>query len=287
MTEQAPKPEVAAKAAEELSRIDTSPIESLMRMNADREWLVDLCKRAEEQREGVPQAVADRVVRDYERRIDALETEARPIWEQARGELSRLREIHTRLRGNLDSALLDRQEIEFRHAIGELEKEFFARKHEAAAAEAEQCQKQFDEADAVLARFLELIPEEPEPPTEPAREEESPTIVSAEAPSAPGGSTAVVPVGRLVAAGAEERSFVLDSAATIGRTPDNDIAINARAVSRRHARIEMTSGGYIIRDLGSGNGTFVNDERIEEHGLTHGDHVRFGTEAFLFYSSPS
>ena len=50
----------------------------------------------------------------------------------------------------------------------------------------------------------------------------------------------------------------------IGSAPDNDVALTDRAVSRRHAEIRMTPNGLLLRDLGSTNGTFINDVRITE-----------------------
>jgi hypothetical protein len=308
--------EVAAAAAGELSQIDSSPIETLTRLKTDRERLESLVQRATENREGVSDVVYQRVIHDYDGRIQAVEAEARPLRELARGEFRKLRDIHGRLRTALDAALLDRQEIDFRHSIGEMEEADFQTQHEAAAAVVEKCQAQFDETEVVRQRFLALIPEEPEPPapkpaptpapkqapTTPAaaaaarggtmagRENEPATLATPlpplpPKPEAASGAvlgTMAVPVGRLVAEDDSGSSFLLGTSSTVGRTSDNDIPVNARAVSRRHARIDMTGEGYVLKDLGSGNGTFVNDERIEERLLKNGDHVRFGTEKFVF-----
>ncbi|NCC32171.1 MAG: FHA domain-containing protein [Chloroflexia bacterium] len=54
---------------------------------------------------------------------------------------------------------------------------------------------------------------------------------------------------------------------TIGRDGANDIVIDHPLASRRHARLEQTEDGFVLRDLESTNGTFVNQERIE--GLVH------------------
>jgi pSer/pThr/pTyr-binding forkhead associated (FHA) protein len=45
----------------------------------------------------------------------------------------------------------------------------------------------------------------------------------------------------------------------------------------------VTADGYTIKDLGSGNGTLVNEERIEEAALKDGDRICFGTEYFVFH----
>lgn len=75
-----------------------------------------------------------------------------------------------------------------------------------------------------------------------------------------------------------EREFELTLVqSTIGRSPDNDIPIPDPEVSRRHAQIVQRGSGYAIIDLGSTNGTFVNDVRVTElTPLQHGDLIRLG-----------
>ena len=69
---------------------------------------------------------------------------------------------------------------------------------------------------------------------------------------------------------------------TIGRTPDNQIVVPVREVSRKHAEIVLTEAGYNLRDLGSPNGTFVNASRITEHRLSEGDRIAIGGQVFVF-----
>jgi len=64
---------------------------------------------------------------------------------------------------------------------------------------------------------------------------------------------------------------------TIGRGRDNNLLINDPSVSRKHAMIQQTPMGTILRDLGSGNGTFVGQRRIIEYKLSPGDIVTFRT----------
>jgi len=62
---------------------------------------------------------------------------------------------------------------------------------------------------------------------------------------------------------------------TIGRWPDNDVAIDDRWVSRYHARIVRQERCYLIEDLDSKNGTFVNGQRLEApHELVDGDQIQ-------------
>jgi ABC-type multidrug transport system ATPase subunit/ABC-type multidrug transport system permease subunit len=71
---------------------------------------------------------------------------------------------------------------------------------------------------------------------------------------------------------------------TIGRLPENDVAIPSSAVSRHHARISTVPGGHWIVDLGSRNGTQLNGERFrgESRWLANGDTVVVGGEALRF-----
>lgn len=69
----------------------------------------------------------------------------------------------------------------------------------------------------------------------------------------------------------EGREFI------IGRQADSDLQLNAREVSRRHARIVVENGKYLIEDLGSSNGTFVNQERLSGRSELRGhDEIEIG-----------
>jgi pSer/pThr/pTyr-binding forkhead associated (FHA) protein len=63
---------------------------------------------------------------------------------------------------------------------------------------------------------------------------------------------------------------------TIGRRADNHIAIDEDNISRRHVSIERRDGQYFIRDLGSANGTYLNERRTDIAQLADGDRLRMG-----------
>jgi Nif-specific regulatory protein len=72
--------------------------------------------------------------------------------------------------------------------------------------------------------------------------------------------------------------------AVLGRDAANGIAIADPSLSRRHCAVVRDADGYVVRDLGSFNGTFVNGERVVEHRLTHGDRLRIGGTELLFHA---
>jgi hypothetical protein len=66
---------------------------------------------------------------------------------------------------------------------------------------------------------------------------------------------------------------------TLGREPGNTIVINDAEISRRHTRLTFQGGVYMIEDLGSTNGTFVNGTRLTgSHPLNGGEVVSFGEQ---------
>jgi len=77
------------------------------------------------------------------------------------------------------------------------------------------------------------------------------------------------------------RAYPLDEGAvTIGRLAENTIAVDDPSVSRSHARLEKTDGGYEIRDLGSYNGVNIRGDRVDRAELHAGDTFRLGDVKF-------
>lgn len=69
---------------------------------------------------------------------------------------------------------------------------------------------------------------------------------------------------------------------SIGRLPDNNIVIDNPAVSGRHARVFREGNHYVVEDLKSTNGTFVNQKPIARHTLLEGDVVLVGKHSLVF-----
>ncbi len=81
--------------------------------------------------------------------------------------------------------------------------------------------------------------------------------------------------------------FLLDAdTTTAGRHPDSDIFLDDVTVSRRHAEFAREAGGFVVRDVGSLNGTYLNRERIDAAGLAGGDEVQIGKYRLVFLVGP-
>jgi hypothetical protein len=82
----------------------------------------------------------------------------------------------------------------------------------------------------------------------------------------------------LTTTGGDATAFPLRSVTTIGRAQDNAIALASEFVSGHHAVLRLQKDGWWLQDLGSTNGTWVNDRRVTQLILVHtGDVIRFGS----------
>jgi len=82
--------------------------------------------------------------------------------------------------------------------------------------------------------------------------------------------------------------YLLDSdLVAAGRHGSSDIFLDDVTVSRRHAEFARVGSGFVLRDVGSLNGTYVNKDRIDEVELRDGDEVQIGKYRFVYLTSPS
>lgn len=78
------------------------------------------------------------------------------------------------------------------------------------------------------------------------------------------------------------KEYAVGSIVTIGRLPDNNIAIDNPAVSGHHARVVRNGNECVLEDLKSTNGTFVNQRQVTRQTLRHGDVVLVGKHTLAF-----
>jgi hypothetical protein len=87
----------------------------------------------------------------------------------------------------------------------------------------------------------------------------------------------------LLEKGRPSKAFALGKERVIiGRLPESDVPVPDPGVSRRHAEVRKEDGGYLLVDLGSTNGTLVNEARIGERVLEEGDRITIGRTVLEF-----
>jgi hypothetical protein len=315
--------------------VDMSVLDKLIEITRQQRQLDDYRSRAEARKDKVDAAVYRRVVDDYNKRDAGLEKDAQPLKAQARVEYEKLRALFKDVNQREEQARYDKQELEFRHEVGEMDAAQLAAQLKAPSAILEKCQSELAGLEKQKARFLEAFdedeldrpsaaaPAEPEPPVTRLAEAVAAARQAPEfaadvtmmaplpdvtmppsaavvpppppAPPAPAPSksaptatsvdpaeeyTFVLPEGVLIGDGKQE--YRLTAVNYLGRADDNQIRITSNGVSRKHAMITADKTSFIVKDLKSQNGTFVNDDQIEERALKDGDVIKLGEARLVF-----
>jgi len=99
-------------------------------------------------------------------------------------------------------------------------------------------------------------------------------------------SNSAPPVDRIFRLIVGDQSLTLQEGEyVLGRDPDADVYLDSPSVSRRHAVIRIAGAGATVEDLGSRNGTFVGDTRIDKASrIEHGDAIRVGAVMLTFHA---
>jgi serine/threonine protein kinase len=119
-----------------------------------------------------------------------------------------------------------------------------------------------------------------------AKPVEAPTIVRGAEPLTPVVPTPVQPRSQWALVNVKPETnekFVLQGEVMVGRDRTCAIVLSHPAVSRRHARITLSGSQWLLEDLKSANGTYVNNARVERVQLKPGDVVRFGADPACSY----
>src|SRR5690349_20338125 len=116
-------------------------------------------------------------------------------------------------------------------------------------------------------------------------------VESAESPAPPIAGIDALPAGSallVVRRGPHAGSrFLLNRPTTsAGRHPDSDIFLDDVTVSRRHAEFGREGGEFVVVDVGSLNGTYVNREPVDTAMLANGDEVQIGKFRLVFLTGP-
>jgi pSer/pThr/pTyr-binding forkhead associated (FHA) protein len=81
------------------------------------------------------------------------------------------------------------------------------------------------------------------------------------------------------------REVVLGERLTIGRVEGVDLVLDDKGISRKHCEVVKSAESWLLRDLGSSNGSFVNGQKVTERALRDGDQIRLGALSLTFHQS--
>ena len=137
-----------------LGEIETEAVEKLVKLKKERDRIRGFNAKAEEMRSSVASGIFTRVVDDYQEREQALDAEAVPLRAEAREQYATLRRIFDEINAALEKARAEREELEFRHAVGELPKKQLADALGESADALETREKELAEADKLKEKFL-------------------------------------------------------------------------------------------------------------------------------------
>jgi hypothetical protein len=116
----------------------------------------------------------------------------------------------------------------------------------------------------------------------------TPAIVSETLPPANAGNHHLV--GRILLAN-EGKTVIerelIPGRLVIGRTPDNDLQIDSKFISRHHCQIVTQPDACVIEDLNSTNGIYVQSKRVRRHNLNDGDVVQVGQHEIMYIDERS
>lgn len=326
---------------------DAAPADELASLKKQIDEVRTRMAQMDELKSGVANAVYQRVRADYDSRLSGLEERSGPLRLAAQKAYATLSAELTRLEAEHEAMDLDRQEVEFRHKLGEFDVAERQRRLKGIEDKVASKAAILDRGRKLRERFMAAVQDESEllvTTVEPGAvasaassatmEVRRPFVVAPpesdahvitgrmSIPDAPTGQLGAVPVmppavkppplpaagtlvmpavklpkasetmatgvvklARLVPQNAEagKQTTVLGVTVThIGADANNAVRIGGPGVDPRHAEIEPSTAGYVLRDHGSRHGTRVNAERVKERVLENEDVIQIGAARFVF-----
>jgi len=288
-------------------------------LRRDRSALRERLHRLESERGRVSATVFERVRADYVQRQEDLDLRAADLADRARKELVSLSDALCRQEAELAPLRGELEEIELRERLGEeLDTESrirgddlrrrLAPLEEDLSTLTDLRRRVLAIAEGRLSDAFESLaasgsapapapsagtPAAPTPHAPPARSASAGSgelgrvslpPIPEPAASRPGNTEPGAGVARLVAIESADGSdfHALAELTIVGRSGECGLRLPVGTVSRRHAELERTPNGWLVRDLQSENGTWVNDQPVSEQLLHPGDRVQFGTVCLIF-----
>lgn len=143
--------------ADQLQEVDTSVLDRLVNIRQEETRLGSFRSRAGEMKGQVSDQVYRRVLEDYTKRASALDQQSTPLKAKGRAEYRKLGVLIADVTRIRDQARLEKEELEFRHAVGELDGDQLAAGLEAPQGRLDQCEADLGRIDEYSARFIEAF----------------------------------------------------------------------------------------------------------------------------------
>src|SRR5712692_34000 len=140
-----------------LKTVDVSSLDRLIEIRQEAARIAEYRAKAEEKKKDVAEAVYARVSQDYAKRVAALEQQSAPLRTQARAEYRKLKALLDALGVRHEQAQLQKDELQFRHDVGELKDAELETKLVDPQRVLDQCTSDRKELDASNARFVEAL----------------------------------------------------------------------------------------------------------------------------------
>lgn len=284
------------------------------------QWKVikERIEKIEENKEKVSPPVYERVLKDYKERLDQITGEVLEKKNTIDRELVTLYETQKKIASELETHRHALEEIKFRNVLGEFSEEEYQKNAKQEQDKISKFETVLSAVNTNIGRYEELFREEVEilsmeerkfgdevSETSEPREEisepssESDYFTTAPDTTSPGEDmpetsetakatysppSAGIGAARIVIISGDDAgaTYPLSESISFGRAETNTVVLRDAKVSRQHAKIIEKGGEYILMDMNSSNGTFVNGERVEEHVLTNNDEFQIGDTVMQF-----
>lgn len=306
---------------EQLAAIDLAPLEELTGIQKDLDVLQQRLKAMEERKGQVAPAVYQRVASDYAAQRTTLEQRAEPLRATARGEYARLHALRAQCEADCAAIALDREEIEFRFALGEFEEAEHKRRLKAVDAALREKEQARAAADALRERFVaafgsaEALEQQAPAPVQADTTQRMKALESAAAPSAPPpappaaaaapaaaelGATQVMRTLKGNEAGPvrADQTVIVRTARLVPQNPEagkqnlalalkpmrmgSDSSCDIRIAGARGEHAEIRVSMAGYTISDLGGGLRVNGVAVEQHLLRHDDVVEIAAARFAF-----
>jgi len=143
--------------ADQLRGVDTSVLDRLVDIRQEESRLESFRTRASDMKGQVSDPVYRRVIEDYTKRASALDQQATPLKTKARAEYRKLHQLVADVTRIHDQAKLEKEELEFRHAVGELDNDQLAEGLAAPQGRLDQCEADLARIEECTARFVDAF----------------------------------------------------------------------------------------------------------------------------------